>query len=222
MKLLLDFLPILLFFGTFRYANAHKDWAASFATEHFGAIVSGGVVAASEAPVLLSTVVVIAATLAQVLVLKLMRRKIDLMLWFSLGLVTVLGGLTIWLHNETFIKWKPSGLYWAFGLTLWGSQVFFRKNLLRSVLGEQIELPDPIWQRLNFAWVAFFAAMGLLNLWVAYTFSTDTWVDFKVFGGTGLMVLFMIGQAVYLQRHLIEPAAPGDASSASPSRETTP
>jgi intracellular septation protein len=204
MKILLDFLPIILFFASFRYANANQDWAGRFATEHFGAIVSGGVVSASEGPVLLSTMVVIAATLAQVLLLKLLRRKVDLMLWFSLGLVTLLGGLTIWLHNETFIKWKPSGLYWAFGLTLWASQALFGKNLLKSMLGEQLELPGPVWQRLNFAWVAFFGLMGLLNIWIAYSFETAVWVDFKVFGGTGLMLAFMIAQGFYIQRHLPE------------------
>jgi len=210
MKLLLDFLPIILFFATFRYAEAHKVWAGEFATQYFGGLVSGGVVAASEGPVLLSTVVVIIATLAQVMFLKLRRRKVDLMLWISLGLVTVLGGLTIWLHNETFIKWKPTGLYWAIALVLALSQTLFRKNLLSSMLGEQIELPAAIWRKLNLSWVGFFAAMGVLNLWVAYTYTTATWVDFKVFGGTGLMVAFMLAQGFYIQRHL----PPEDAEAA--------
>lgn len=202
MKFLLDLLPVLLFFITFRVADANKDWAGDFASRHFGSLVSGGSVAPADAPVLLSTVVVVLATLAQVIVLKARGRKVDLMLWISLVLVVVLGGLTIWLHNETFIKWKPSGLYWAFGITLWVSQALFRRNLLRSMLGEQIELPDPVWQKLNFAWVAFFGLMGLLNLWVAYSFSTSTWVSFKAFGGTGLMLLFVLGQSIFLSRHL--------------------
>jgi intracellular septation protein len=204
MKFLLDLLPVLLFFVTFRFADGHKEWASEFATRHFGGLVSGGTVAPADAPVLLSTVVVILATLAQVLYLKLRGRKVDLMLWISLALVVVLGSLTIWLHNENFIKWKPSGLYWAFGITLWVSQALFRKNLLRSMLGEKMVLPDLVWQKLNFAWVAFFAVMGLLNLWVAYTFPTSVWVSYKAFGGTGLMVLFVIGQSLYLSRHLPE------------------
>ena len=116
MKLLFDFLPIFLFFGTFKVTEGRKDWAAQFASDHLGFMVSGGTVGPNEAPVLLATVVVIVATLAQVLWLKLRGQKIDRMLWVSLGLVVVLGGLTIYFHNETFIKWKPSMLYWAMGL----------------------------------------------------------------------------------------------------------
>jgi intracellular septation protein len=207
MKLLLDFLPLILFFATFRYADKNADWAAAFASEHFGFLVSGGAVGPKEAPVLLATVVVILATLAQVAWLKLRGRKIDLMLWVSLGLVVTLGGLTVWFHNETFIKWKPSGLYWTLGLVLWTSQ--FGKNLLRSLLGAQIELPDQVWRRLNLAWVLFFGVMGLLNLWVAYHFDTPTWVNFKVFGTTGLMLVFFVAQGLYLGRYLPddEPAA---------------
>ena len=202
MKLLLDFLPIFLFFGTFKYAEAHKDWAAQFATGQFGFLVSGGVVGPGEAPVLLATVVVIVATLLQIAVMLLRGKKIDLMLWVSLALVVVLGGATVWFHNETFIKWKPSVLYWAMGLSFWVSQVLFRKNLLQTLMGEQLELPTSVWQRLNFAWIAFFGLMGLLNLYVAYSFDTSTWVNFKLFGGMGLMVLFMLGQGFYMSRYL--------------------
>lgn len=211
MKLLFDFLPLILFFATFRYAEGHKDWAAAFATEHFGALVSGGAVGQAEAPVLLSTLMVIAATLTQVAVLKLLRRKVDLMLWVSLGLVVVLGSLTVWFHNETFIKWKPSGLYWSLGLAFWISQTLFGKNLVQRLLGEQVQLPTPVWRRLNLAWVLFFAGMGLLNLWVAYHFETRTWVDFKVFGATGLMFSFFIAQGIYISRHM-PPETEGAAS----------
>ena len=214
MKLLFDFLPLILFFATFRYAEGHKDWAAAFATEHFGGLVSGGSVGQAEAPVLLSTLMVIAATLTQVAVLKLLRRKVDLMLWVSLSLVVVLGSLTIWFHNETFIKWKPSGLYWSLGLAFWVSQTLFGKNLVQRLLGEQVQLPGPVWRRLNLAWVLFFAGMGLLNLWVAYHFETRTWVDFKVFGATGLMFTFFIAQGVYISRHM--PAETEDAASVKP------
>ena len=214
MKLLFDFLPLILFFATFRYAEGHKDWAAAFATEHFGGLVSGGSVGQAEAPVLLSTLMVIAATLTQVAVLKLLRRKVDLMLWVSLSLVVVLGSLTIWFHNETFIKWKPSGLYWSLGLAFWVSQTLFGKNLVQRLLGEQVQLPGPVWRRLNLAWVLFFAGMGLLNLWVAYHFETRTWVDFKVFGATGLMFTFFIAQGVNISRHM--PPETEDAASVKP------
>ena len=208
MKLLLDFLPLLLFFGTFKYAEGHKDWAATFATEHFGAVVSGGVVGIDEAPVLLATVVVIIATLVQIGVIVARGKKPDLMLWITFVLVVVLGGATIWFHNATFIKWKPSVLYWAMGLTFWVSQTLFHKNLLQSLIGDQLELPLTVWQRLNFAWIGFFGLMGLLNLYVAYSYSTSTWATFKAFGATGLMLVFMLAQGLYLSRH-IKPEAEG-------------
>lgn len=216
MKILLDFLPILLFFGTFKYAEANKDWAARFASEHLGFFVSGGVVGAAEAPVLLATLVVIVATMAQILILLARGKKIDMMLWISLALVVVLGGATVWFHSETFIKWKPSVLYWAMGLSFWISQTFFRKNLLQAMMGAQLELPSGVWQRLNFAWIAFFALMGLLNLYVAYSFDTATWVNFKLFGGMGLMLVFTLAQGVYLSRHL-KPEAADDKSPKLPS-----
>jgi intracellular septation protein len=202
MKLLLDFLPIILFFGTFKYAEANKAWAAAFATQYMGGIVAGGTVGPEEAPVLLATVVVIVATLIQVAWLKIRGQKVDLMLWISLGLVVVLGGLTVWFHSETFIKWKPSALYWTMGLALFVSQVVFGRNLLRVLLGQQLHLPNPVWQRLSWAWIAFFAAMGVLNLWVAYNFSTAAWVNFKLFGALGLMLVFTVAQGLYLSRHL--------------------
>jgi intracellular septation protein len=207
MKLLLDFLPIILFFVAFKAADANKEAAAALATGHFGFLVSGGVVGPSEAPVLLATVVVIVATLAQVAYLAARGRKIDLMLWVSLSLVVVMGGLTIWLHSETFIKWKPTLLYWVMGGAFALAPLLFGKNLLKLLLGEQLQLPAPVWQRLNLAWVVFFAAMGALNLWVAYTFSTDAWVNFKLFGSLGLMLVFTIAQGLYLARHLPDEAA---------------
>lgn len=202
MKLLFDFLPVILFFGMFKYAEARPDWAAATATDWLGFMVSGGVVGPKEAPVLLATVVVILATAAQIAWLVARRRKVDTMLWVSLALVTVLGGATIWFHSETFIKWKPSVLYWIMGAAFWISQAVFGKNLLQALMGGQLELPAAVWQRLNVAWIVFFALMGLLNIYVAYTFSTATWVNFKLFGGLGLMLAFMVVQGVYLSRHL--------------------
>ncbi|HOX68882.1 MAG: septation protein A [Rhizobacter sp.] len=214
MKLLLDFLPIILFFGTYKYAESHKDWAAAFATEHFGFIVSGGIVGAKEAPVLLSTVVVIVATFAQIAYLYARGRKIDTMLWVSLGLVVVLGGATIWFHNEEFIKWKPTVLYWAMALALWSGPALFGRNLLQKMMGDQVRLPAPVWSRLNVAWIVFFFSMGVLNRYVAWRYSTDTWVNFKLFGSMGLMILFMVAQGFYLSRHL----EPDEAESNLPPR----
>ena len=206
MKLLFDFLPIVLFFVAFKYAQANTAWAAAFATQHFGFLVSGGVVGADEAPVLLATLVVIVATLAQVAWLVLRGRKVDLMLWVSLALVVVLGGATIWFHSETFIKWKPSVLYWVMAAAFVVAQLM-GKNLLKLLLGGQLVLPAAVWQRLALAWVGFFALMGALNLWVAYTFSTATWVNFKLFGGIGLMLVFTLAQGLYLSRYLEEEKA---------------
>jgi len=202
MKLLLDFLPLLLFFVTFKYADGQPDWAAAFATEHLGFLVSGGKVGPTEAPVLLATIVVMLATIAQVLYLKLRRRKVDLMLWISLGLVVTLGAATVYFHNETFIKWKPTMLYWAFSAAFLISHAVMGRNLLRKMLGAELPLPDPVWTRLNWAWVAFFAAMGFANLYVAYSFSTEAWANFKAFGSTGLILLFTLGQGLYMSRHL--------------------
>ena len=174
MKFLLDFLPIILFFGTAKYAESHVEWAARFATDNFGFIVSGGVVGTEEAPALLATVVVIIATTLQIGYLLMRGRKVDLMLWVTFVLVIVLGGATIWFHNPDFIKWKPSVLYWAMGLAFWISQALFHKNLLQTLIGEKLELPTPVWQRLNFAWIAFFALLVLLNLYVCLLYTSPS------------------------------------------------
>ena len=208
MKILFDFLPIVLFFVAFKYAEGHKEWAATFASEHFGFIVAGGVVGPTEAPVLLSTVVVIVATLAQVAWLLLRGRKVDTMLWVSLALVVGLGGLTIYFHSETFIKWKPSVLYWVMGAAFLLGPMLTGKNVLRSLMGEQMKLPAPVWQRLNLAWVAFFAGMGVLNLYVAYNYPTDVWVNFKLFGSLGLMLVFTVAQGLYLNKYMQHEDAP--------------
>lgn len=95
-------------------------------------------------------------------------------------------------------------LYWLFALVLAGAALLFRRNLIRTMLGAQLQLPDPVWTRLNWSWTGFFAVMGAVNLWVAYSFSTDIWVNFKLFGGLGLMLVFVIGQAMFLSRHMEE------------------
>src|SRR5258706_15190553 len=121
----------------------------------------------------------------------------------SLGIIVVFGGATLVLRDETFIKWKPTVLYWMFGGALAGAQLFGR-NLIRSMLGAQLQLPDRVWRNLNWSWAGFFAFMGAANLLVAFNFSTDQWVNFKLFGGTGLMLLFVLAQAVFLARHMPE------------------
>lgn len=202
MKLLADLLPVLLFFIVFKLAGSRPEDAAAFASAHLGFLVAGGVVAAKIAPMLLATLTAIGVTAVQI-AWKLARgQKVDTMLWVSLAVVAVFGGATVWFQNETFIKWKPSVLYWLMGGALALTQLLTGRSLLRTLLGEQLTLPDPVWRRLTLMWVAFFAFMGLANLFVAYQFSTEIWVDFKLFGGIGLMLLFTLAQGLYLSRHI--------------------
>jgi intracellular septation protein len=202
MKLILDFLPIALFFGVFLVGDANPAWAAAFATSNLGFLVSGGVVGEKEAPVVLATVVVMVATGLQIAFLKLTKRPVEWMLWISFVLVVGFGGATIYLHNETFIKLKPTVLYVLAGGGLLLAQWLFRKNGIRALMQSQMKLPDTIWTQLNTAWGVFFIGMGALNLWVAQNFSTATWAKFKLFGIFGLMIAFAIGQAIYLSRHM--------------------
>jgi len=130
------------------------------------------------------------------------HKHVDAMLWASLAIIVVFGGATLVLQDETFIKWKPTVLYWLLGAVLGGAPLFFRRNLVRAMLSEQVQLPDPVWSRLNWSWVGFFVFMGALNLYVAYNYSTDLWVNFKLFGGMGLMLVFVVAQAFVLARHV--------------------
>jgi intracellular septation protein len=167
-------------------------------------------VAFKMADIYVATATAIGATILQVGWLKLKRKRVDPMLWAGLGLIVVFGGATLALRDETFIKWKPTILYWLFSAMLAGSELFFRRNLIRGVLGAQgVQLPDPIWRKLNWAWVAFFAFMGVANLYVALSFDTDMWVNFKLFGGTGLMLLFMIAQVLVVSRYMTWEDGPG-------------
>ncbi|MGV3653079.1 MAG: septation protein IspZ, partial [Noviherbaspirillum sp.] len=132
MKFLFDLFPVILFFGMFKWGEANPDAAQALAGQYLSAMVSGGEVTASQAPILLATALAILATLAQIGWLLLRGRKVDGMLWVSLAIITVFGGATIYFHNETFIKWKPTVLYWLFGAALVVAQVMFRKNLIRT------------------------------------------------------------------------------------------
>ncbi len=213
MKILFDFLPLVFFFVTYKVAGRLPDQGAGFATQWLGTLVQGGIVGATEAPALLATVVVLVATLVQVTWMKATGRKIDLMLWVGLALIVVFGGLTVWFHNQMFIMWKPSITYWLLGLVFWGSQAFFHKNLPRATLRNlDIELPDTVAQRLNFGYVAMFAVLGLMNLWVVY-FMRDHWVVFHTFVLAGLMLLFGIGQGFYLNKYMTHAVPTDEAAS---------
>jgi intracellular septation protein len=177
MKLLADFFPIILFFAAFKFAGIY-----------------------------VATGVAIAATVIQIAWLRFTRGKVEPIQWVSLAIIVAFGGATIALHDETFIKWKPTILYWVMGAILAAGQLVMRKNLLKSVMGSQLELPEDAWRVMTWSWIAFFALMGVINLWVAFNFDTNTWVNYKLFGGMGLMVVFILGQAVYLSKHVKEEA----------------
>lgn len=199
MKLLFDLLPVILFFGAYKFAGANTDAAQQLAAGWLGDGIS-----ASQAPILIATAVAIVATFGQIAWVWLRHRKVDTMLWVSLAIITVFGGATLFFHNPTFIKWKPTALYWLFASVLTISDLMLGRNLIRKMLEAQVRLPDAIWSRLNLAWATFFALMGVLNLYVAYTFTEEAWVNFKLFGGMGLMLLFVIAQGFYLSRHITE------------------
>ena len=173
MKLLFDLFPVILFFLAFKVFDIY-----------------------------VATAVAIGATFAQIGWVWYRHRKIDNMLWVSLGVIVFFGGATLLLHDEMFIKWKPSVLYWLFAAVLLISELVFRKNLIKSMMGKQMALPAIVWRKLLMSWSGFFAVMGVLNLYVALNFSTDTWVNFKLFGGMGLMLVFIVLQALMLSKYV--------------------
>ncbi len=175
MKLLFDLFPVLLFFIAFKTEG-----------------------------IFVATTVAIVATLVQILWTKYRHGKVDMMLWVTFAIITVFGGATLLLHDESFIKLKPTVLYWIFSFILLLSNLLFRKNLMRAMLHEKIALPVHAWNRLNLIWSLFFAVLGFVNLYVAYNFSTDSWVNFKLFGFTGLMLLFILAQGAWLAKYIDE------------------
>jgi intracellular septation protein len=180
LKFLFDFFPLILFFAAYQLGDLY--WA---------------------------TGVAIAATVLQIGYVLARRRKVSGMQWASLAIIGIFGGATLLLHDETFIKWKPTVLYWLGGVGFIGALAFGR-NPVKAVMQEaepDIGLPPAIWTRLCIAWGVFFLFMGALNLWVAYNFSTPAWVKFKVFGGMGLMVAFVVGQSLWLAKYLPEEPA---------------
>lgn len=173
MKLLFDFFPILLFFIVYKF---------------FG--------------IYLATIVAMGVSLLQIGYFWLKHRRLEITHIITLVLFLILGTATVLFRNEIFVKWKPTAVYWVFSLLLLGSQITGSKPFIQRIIGEKIILPQSVWQRLNLSWAIFFAGMGALNLYIAYRYSTDTWVNFKLFGTLATTVAFVILQSLYMAKYL--------------------
>lgn len=175
MKFLLDFFPILLFFVAYKFFDIY-----------------------------VATGVAIAATFLQVGISWLKTRTVEKMQLVTLAVIIVFGGLTLYLHDEQFIKWKPTVINWLFGAAFLASQLFGQQTAIERMLSSNLQLPQPVWRRLNLGWIFFFAGMGAANLYVMHYFSRDIWVNFKLFGMLGLTLVFVVLQSVYLSRYMTE------------------
>ncbi len=207
MKFLFDFFPLILFFGMYKWGVGSPEAAQALASQTLSAFVSGGVVPKDQAALMLATVVAIFGTFGQILYLLARRQKVDAMLWLSLVVVAVFGGAGIFFHDEVFIKWKPTILYWCFSLALALGMALFKKNGIRVVLETQVKLPEIIWARLLTAWIVFYFMMGILNLLVAfvlYKSDLNAWVNYKFYGATGLLLAFIVGQTIVLAKFMQE------------------
>ncbi|WP_218585599.1 septation protein A [Pseudomonas sp. Marseille-P9899] len=186
MKQFIDFIPLLLFFIVYKLDPRVVDVA--------GQSFSLGGIYSATAVLIISSLVVYGTLLIR-------QRKLEKGQWLTLVACLVFGGLTLAFHSETFLKWKAPVVNWLFALAFLGSHFVGDKVLIKRIMGHALTLPDPVWTRLNLAWIAFFLICGAANLFVAFTFQ-DFWVDFKVFGSLGMTVLFLVGQGVYLSRHM--------------------
>jgi intracellular septation protein len=174
MHFLAEYFPLILFFVAFKLADIYT-----------------------------ATAVAIVASIAQIAYFKWRRGKVATMHWLSLAIIVVFGGATLLLHDETFIKWKPTVLYWLFGVVLLVGRLGFRRNLIGALLPDLV-LPEPVWARITWAWVAFLGAMGAANLYIASHFPTDIWVNFKIWGGIGMFMLAAVATVASVARYLPE------------------
>ena len=174
MKLLLDFLPIVVFFAVYKWSG----------------------------DLILATAILIPATLLQMAYTWFTRRTLEKMQLATLVLVILLGGATVVMGDGQFIMWKPTVVNGLFAVVFLLSQFIGAKPIVQRMMDSKITLPDRIWHRLNFAWVIFFVLLGLVNIYVAFNFSENTWVNFKLFGMLGLTLLFVVLQGFYIARHV--------------------
>lgn len=172
MKILIDFFPILLFFGAYKLYDIYA-----------------------------ATAVLMAATVAQMALIYAIDRRLQTLHKVTLVLILVFGALTLGLHDERFIKWKPTVLYAAMAVALGVALWLMKKNFLKLMLGSQLQLPDRVWTRLNVAWIAYSLFMAALNGYVAAFYSTEAWVNFKLWG-YAFPLAFIIGQGVYIARYI--------------------
>ena len=163
MKFLFDLFPVILFFIAYKFSNIYT-----------------------------ATLVVIGATIFQVIYSKLVHKRVDKLLIFNAVLISILGGTTLWLHDSNFIKWKPSILYWLLSGALLFFQFFKKKNLVKNLMGKQIQLTEKGWDQISITSAVFFGVLGALNLYIAFNFSESTWVNFKLFGITGLIMCYAV------------------------------
>ncbi|MEW6445979.1 MAG: septation protein A [Pseudomonadota bacterium] len=182
MKVFFDFLPIILFFVAYKLEGIY-----------------------------VATAVAIAATLIQVAYTWLRTRKLEPMHLVSLGLIVVFGGATLLFQNPLFIMWKPTILYALFAAAFLGSRFIGEKTLVERMMGGMMSAPRAVWLRVNTAWAVFFLFLAVLNVYVAYNYSEEDWVNFKLFGLLGLTLVFMIGQGLWLARHAEPLPDPADA-----------
>lgn len=155
-----------------------------------------------------ATVVGIATTFLQVMINRVWFKKWDRKQLITFVIFVLFGGMTLYFHDPIFVKWKPTIIFWIFGLTILGSQLFTKKPLIQRMMAHMLEdkadIPKLIWKKLNIFWALFFIALGSLNLYVAYFYSNDAWVNFKFYGITGALFLFSILQTLYLMRFMTE------------------
>ncbi|MDX2345428.1 MAG: septation protein A [Legionella sp.] len=176
MKLLFDFFPILIFFVCYKLFGIYS-----------------------------ATAVAIVMSILQVVIYRIKYQRYEKLHVISLFMILILGGATLFFHNPWFIKWKPTAIYWLTSIVFLGSAYIGKKPIIQKIMETNITLPEKIWRRLSHAWSVFFAAMGIANLYIAHHYDTDTWVNFKLFGGAGCTLLFVLLQAFYLAKHVKTP-----------------
>lgn len=203
MKFLFEIFPVILFFVTYNLAGKFPAESQQLASQFLSKLTNGKPISESMAPILLATSLAIAASIFQVVYLKLRRQKIAVVIWVTFGIMLFFGGATIYFQNDTFIKLKPTIIYVLNAIGFLFSDYFFNKNPMKLMMQKEISVSDDIWRKCNLGFVFFSLAMGALNLYVAFSYSQSTWVSFKLYSLAALPV-FLIGLMLYLSKHIPE------------------